>query len=162
VAGDADPLVIDFRHVRERVPAVGGDVRMERQRLALCVAEVGAIRIASRRADAERDEAALRELQCEVPLFAVLAAGRQADGRADVVVHDEDRGERPLPFRQQQPGFRRLAGCVFELDAAPDQAVAFRLFDQLDVRVLDERGPRAHLGHPVLADFAATLPPLLG
>ena len=151
-------LGIDLRQAGQRVVAVGGHVRVERERLelGLLLVRVRRGRVATQR---QGDESPSRKLQGEVQ----QPRPPPPDPRLRVVEHHQDGREGPVAVRQEQISIvRHVPGGDLEPDVVLGDPIAPFLLQVLDPGLRDGRGPGPHDLVPGLLDLLAAPVPVAG
>ncbi len=121
------------------------------------VARVAADRVErAGRADRQRDEAALDQLQAVIVRADAASPGSSADARQRLVERDDHRGERTGSPGDEQVAIHPLAaGTGLHLDLVLGVAVALDGLELLDRRLFNEGRPGTEALVPRLQDFAA-------
>ena len=156
MAHDADALAVHFGQAGERLPAIGRDVSMKGQRLALGRARFWLPRVAARGADGEREEPA----PCELITKVAQRVCAETHAGLRFVIHDQHRGKRALAVRHEQPTFIRLVRSDFQTDTALTEIFTSRFGEHFQLRALDHRRPRPHQLVPLPENLRAPARPV--
>src|SRR5207244_9652070 len=114
-------------------------------------------RVAAGRADGERDEAAPRQLQSEIPVR-LLRVESRASFR--LVIHDEYGRKGAGAFRHHQPAFPGLLRCYFQANAMLREVITAPLAENLHLGFFQNSRPRAHQVVPGSLDLSSSRRPI--
>ena len=159
MADDPNAPGIHFRTMGEGVPAIGGNISMEGERLAGRVSGVGLPGVPAGCPDAQGDEAAQCQLQAEV---AERLPRVETDTGLRFIIDDEHRGKGAGSGRDQQPALVGLPRGDSDTHPVLGQPVAIRGGEDIKGWLGKHWRPRTHQSVPFAKDFLPAPGPFHG
>jgi hypothetical protein len=161
----------------ERGVTIRGNIRVITQRLALCAAQFGTIRVVARRPDRERDKSATRQLQREIAILASRTFQEMSlrltferpraivshahFGRVEGYEHGRTAAVLRIGGQEQKPVLH-YARSDFDLDAILRHVSALLFLLENQLRFRQQLWPGSHLIVPVFEDLRSPRRPFRG